>query len=229
MATMSSMVVTAGPAAMAGSILTSRKKNGTSTPRMADAMMATNMEIATVAESHDVAVPELAHDPRQDAAGETHEGAHHQLLVEEMTEIPEIHAAGGKTADHDGRRLRADVAAHGADDQDKGHEFVHVRKADLETVGQHRRHREPGEGGEQPRQPDSGDSQELVGVNQLGLAGGGAGHVHDVLVRLFLEDIDHVVVEDSAEQPAFVVDHGKSHEVVAFEESGPRSPDPRRG
>ena len=93
-------------------------------------------------------------------------------------------------------------------------------KGDLKSPGQHRRHRESGEGGEQPRQPNPGDPEELIGVDQLGLAGRGAGHVHDVLVRLFLEDVDHIVVEDAAEQPTVGIHHRQRHKVVALEDPG---------
>ncbi len=165
-------------------------------------------------------MPELAHKPRQDTAGETHERAHHEFLAEEVAEVAEIHPAGGETANDDGRRLRPDVAAHGADDQHERHQGIHVGEGDLKPPNQHRRHRETGQRREQPRQSDAGDSEELIGIDELGLTCRRSGHVHDVLVRLFLKNIDHIVVDDPAEEPPIAVDHRQRHEIVPLEDPG---------
>ena len=109
--------------------------------------------------------------------------------------------------------LRPGIAAHGRDDRHEHGERHHLLDGGVEQADH--------PGGEDCRaeidqQPDEAVLGGLPDGIRHGLAGDAA-KAQNILRCLFLDDLDHVVGGDDAEQPLVGIDHGRRGEIVALE------------
>ena len=151
-----------------------------------------------------------AEDARNDRAVEQPD---HHLAADDAAGIVDVEVAGRQRAHGHRHRLRAGIAAQRGDDRHQHGQRHHLLDRAVEDGDDRRRQEGRAEIDQQPRHARARRRKDRVG--QFFVAD--AAHAHQIFLGLLLDDVDHVVDGEHADQPLVLVDDGGRQEVVLLE------------
>ena len=126
-----------------------------------------------------------------------------------------------QAAHDDGQRLRGRIAAHAGDDRHEHRERRHL----LNRAFEQRDHRRGKEGGHQvDAQPRQALANRLARRRRNTLVAGHAGQSQQVFGGFVLDDVDHVIHGDDADELVLFVDDRNRQQVIATPPAAPLLP-----